>query len=124
MELKLYYCAHCGNVVYKVVDRGVPVVCCGEKMIEVNPNTTDAAVEKHVPVIEVNGHAATISVGSVTHPMQAEHYIPFIAAVNGNKVTFAQLQPGEEPKAVVPYEGGKIEAYEYCNLHGFWKAEK
>ena len=124
MELKLYYCAHCGNVVYKVVDRGVPVMCCGEKMIEVNPNTTDAAVEKHVPVIEVSGHAATISVGSVTHPMEDDHYIPMIAAVNGNKVTFASLKPGEEPKAVVPYEGGKIEAYEFCNKHGFWKAEK
>ena len=124
MELKLYYCAHCGNVVYKVVDRGVPIVCCGEKMTEIQPNTTDAAVEKHVPVIEIDGHAATISVGSVTHPMQEEHHIPMIATATGNQVTFTTLKPGEEPKAVVPYAGGKLEAIEYCNLHGFWKAEK
>lgn len=124
MELKLYRCAHCGNVVYKVVDCGVPVFCCGEKMEEITPNTTDAAVEKHAPVIEVSGHAATISVGSVAHPMQDDHYIPVIAAVNGNQITFTNLKPGEEPKAVVSYGGGKIEAWEYCNKHGFWKTEQ
>lgn len=124
MEFKLYYCAHCGNIIYKVVDKGVPVMCCGEKMQEMKANTTDGALEKHVPVIETNGHTATISVGAVTHPMLDEHYITMIASVVGNKVTFAQLKPGDEPKMVVGHKDGPIEAYEYCNLHGLWKAEK
>ena len=124
MELKLYYCAHCGNIVYKVVDKGVPLMCCGEKMQELQAGTTDGALEKHVPVIETNGHTATVSVGAVQHPMLEEHYIPFIATVVGNKVTFAQLKPGDEPKVVVGHKDGPVKAYEYCNLHGFWKAEK
>ncbi|MCI8539178.1 MAG: desulfoferrodoxin [Oscillospiraceae bacterium] len=124
MELKLYYCAHCGNIIYKVVDKGVPVMCCGEKMQEMTPNTTDGATEKHVPVIETNGHTATIKVGDVPHPMMDEHYITMIAAVVGNKVTFTQLKPGDEPKTVVGHKDGPIHAYEYCNLHGLWKAEK
>ena len=124
MELKLYYCKHCGNVVYKAVDSGVSVVCCGEEMAEIQPNTTDAAVEKHVPVIELNDHSARISVGSVIHPMLEEHYINMIATANASTVVFTALKPGEKPEVVVPYAGGTIEAYEHCNLHGFWKAKK
>ena len=79
MEIKLYHCAHCGNIVFKVVDKGVPVVCCGEPMQELVPNTTDGALEKHVPVVEKtahgSGYSVTVKVGSVTHPMLPEHYI-------------------------------------------------
>ena len=82
MEMKLYRCAHCGNIVFKVVDKGVPVVCCGEPMQELVPNTTDGALEKHVPVVEKtahgSGYSVTVKVGSVTHPMLPEHYINLI----------------------------------------------
>ena len=123
MELKLYRCAHCGNIVYKVVDKGVPVFCCGEKMEEMAANVTDAAVEKHVPQITREGSHATIQVGSVVHPMLEEHWIQFIAAVSGDKVTFKSLKPGEEP-VLRTGSADPIAAYEYCNLHGFWKGEE
>ena len=53
MAVKFYRCRHCGNVIEKVVDSKVPVVCCGEKMEELVANTVDASVEKHVPVVTV-----------------------------------------------------------------------
>ena len=75
MELKLYRCAHCGNIIFKVVDKGVPVMCCGQKMEELVPNTTDGAMEKHVPVVERtahgSGYSVSVKVGSVAHAARA-----------------------------------------------------
>ncbi len=123
--MKFYRCAHCGNIIAFAISSGVPVVCCGEKMQEIIPNTTDAANEKHVPVISFEGNTVTVNVGSVAHPMLPEHYIAWVALEtrtgnqrktlpleNGPVVTFA-LTEGDEP----------IAAYAYCNLHGLWKAE-
>lgn len=122
MEFKLYKCRHCGNIVYKIVDKGVPVVCCGEKMEEMIPNTTDGALEKHVPSIQANDGIAAITVGEVIHPMEEQHYIQFIAAQSGNTVKIKYLKPGEEP--VMHFATTeKITAYELCNLHGYWKGE-
>lgn len=123
MELKLYRCAHCGNIAFKLVDKGVPLVCCGEPMQELKANVTDGAVEKHVPQITREGGHVKVQVGSTIHPMLDEHYIQIIAAVSGSKVTFQLPKPGDEPVLVT---GGKdpVTAYEYCNLHGFWKAEE
>ena len=128
MEFKLYRCAHCGNVIFKVVDKGVPVMCCGQKMEEITPNTTDAAQEKHVPVVEKTAHGSgnsvTVKVGGVEHPMLPEHYIEWISlqtkAGNQRKV----LHPGDAPKvSFAVTEGDEVEAvYAYCNLHGLWKA--
>ena len=127
MEFKLYKCAHCGNIIYKVVDKGVPVMCCGQKMEELKPNTTDGAFEKHVPVVEKNAHGSgysvTVKVGSVTHPMLEEHYIPLIAAVTDDTVTIRFHKPGDAPELKTFSKSGKVEAYEICNLHGFWKGE-
>jgi superoxide reductase len=122
MELKLYKCEHCGNIVYKAYDSGVPVVCCGEKMGEMKANVTDGAVEKHVPVVTKNGNEVTVTVGSVIHPMVEEHYIPIIAATNENTVVFKLPKPGQEPVLTTTLEG-KVTAYEWCNLHGLWKGE-
>ena len=123
MELKLYRCAHCGNIAFKLVDKGVPLMCCGQKMEELVPNTTDAALEKHVPQITRDGSHVTVQVGSVVHPMLDAHYIQLIAAVSGDKVTFRMPKPGEEP--VLKVGGAEpVTAYEYCNLHGFWKAQE
>ena len=78
MATKFYKCAHCGNVIVKTVDSGVPVVCCGQKMEELVPNTVDASQEKHVPVVTaLEGGKLRIEVGSVLHPMSTEHHIAF-----------------------------------------------
>ena len=123
MELKLYRCAHCGNIAFKVVDKGVPLMCCGQKMEELVPNTTDGALEKHVPQITRDGNHVTVQVGSAIHPMLEEHYIQLIAAVSGSKVTFQLTKPGDEP--VLKTGGaGPVTAYECCNLHGFWKGQE
>ena len=76
--MKFYKCEHCGNIITFVENKGVPVMCCGQKMTELVAGSTDAAQEKHVPVIETNGHTATISVGAAPHPMLEEHYISVI----------------------------------------------
>lgn len=123
MELKLYVCRHCGNVIWKVVDKGVPVTCCGEKMEELVPGTTDAAREKHVPDIKREGDAVKITVGSVVHPMLEEHYISMIAAVSGNTATVRFPKPGDEPTLTVESRE-PVTAYEICNLHGYWKSQE
>lgn len=122
MELKLYKCSHCGNIAFKAYDSGVPLVCCGEKMEPMKANVTDGAVEKHVPVVTQNGNEVTVVVGSVKHPMLEEHYIPIIAATNEDTVVFKLPKPGQDPVLKTALEG-KVTAYEWCNLHGFWKGE-
>ena len=125
MEVKYYICMHCGNIITKVKDSGVPVVCCGEPMKELIPGTTDAAVEKHVPVYEVKGNQVVVQVGAAAHPMTAEHYIQWVSVVTGNGVQRKEFTPSDEPKMVFSLcEGEKVEAvYAYCNLHGLWKAD-
>ncbi len=124
MAMKFYRCKHCGNIIAYVTDKGVPVVCCGEKMEEIIPGTTDAAVEKHVPVISLNGNTVTVSVGSVAHPMEEVHYIEWIALETENGNQRVTLKPGEAPAAKFALlEGDKpIAAYAYCNKHGLWKS--
>ncbi len=122
--MKFYICKHCGNIVAMVKESGAPISCCGEKMSEIIPGTTDAAVEKHVPVIEVNGNIVTVTVGEVIHPMIPEHYIEWIAISTNKGNQRKLLKPGEEPKACFALcEGEQVEAaYAYCNLHSLWKA--
>ena len=124
MEPKYFICGHCGNIVTKVRDKGVPVFCCGQKMNELIPGTTDAAVEKHVPVVEVNGNCVTVTVGSVEHPMIPEHYIEWITLETKQGIQRKHLNPGEAPKACFALCEGDavVAAYEHCNLHGLWKA--
>ena len=123
MEQKFYKCAHCGKIIAVVKETGVPVMCCGQKMDELVPNTTDAAQEKHVPVIEVDGNIVTVTVGSVLHPMQPEHYIDWISLPTKEGNQRKELKPGDAPKAVFALvDGDEVEsAYAYCNLHGLWK---
>lgn len=122
-DVKFYRCSHCGNIVEKLVDSGVPVVCCGEAMKELIPNTSDGAGEKHVPVVTVNGDTVTVSVGEVLHPMINEHYIQFVYVQTERGGLRVDLHPAETP--VVEFkltENDKLVAvYEYCNLHGLWK---
>lgn len=123
MATKFYKCNHCGNVIVKVVDAGVPVVCCGQKMDELIPNTVDASGEKHVPVVTMlDGDRLKVDVGSVAHPMQPEHHIAFIYVETENGGIQVTLK--DKPEAVVCLGDKKpIAVYEYCNLHGLWKTE-
>lgn len=124
MELKFYICRHCGNIVAKVRDSGVPVVCCGEEMAELIPGVTDAAVEKHVPVVKVDGDRVVVSIGAVAHPMTEAHYIQWVALQTSSGNQRKALRPGDKPEVCFAIcEGDRVEAvYAYCNLHGLWKA--
>jgi len=121
--MKFYKCQHCGNIIAYVEDSGVPVVCCGEEMQEIKAGSTDAAQEKHVPVISISGNKVTVTVGSVTHPMTPEHKIQWIALQTKQGNQRKELK-GDIPTAEFMLCDGDevIAAYEYCNLHGLWKA--
>ena len=95
MEQKFYICKHCGNIIAKVKDVGVPVICCGEPMSEIVPGTTDAAVEKHVPVWTVENGIVHVKVGSVEHPMLPEHYIEWVSLHTKQGNQRKELHPGE-----------------------------
>ena len=122
MEIKVYRCKHCGNIAIKVINSGVPMSCCGEAMEELVPGAVDAAVEKHVPVVTRDGDKVTVSVGSVAHPMTAEHYIQFVILDTTTGVQIASLNPNDDPVAAFTVlSGAEVKkAYAYCNLHGFW----
>jgi len=124
MELKYYRCPHCGQIIATVKETGVPVICCGEPMQELIPGTTDASVEKHVPVCEAKDGKVFVTVGSVAHPMLPEHYIEWISLQTKGGSQHKALKPGDEPKACFSLcEGDEVEAvYAYCNLHSLWKA--
>ena len=123
--MEFYICEHCGNIIGMVKDSGVPVMCCGQKMTKMIPGTTDAAVEKHVPVYTVNGNIVSVTVGSVEHPMLEEHYIEWIAVETAKGAQRKPLKPGEAPKAefALTDDDSVIAVYAYCNLHGLWKNE-
>ncbi len=122
--MKFLRCKKCGKIIAIVNDTVVPTMCCGEAMEELIPGTTDAAQEKHVPVYEVNGNIVTVTVGSVDHPMTPEHYIQWIAIKTKNGNQRKILTPTDAPKATFAIiDGDEVEeVYEYCNLHGLWKA--
>ena len=123
MAQKFYRCKHCGNIIAVVYTKGVPVSCCGEKMEEIIPGSVDAAVEKHVPVIEQVGNVVNVTVGSVEHPMTEEHLIEWISLETKQGNQRKVLKAGDAPKASFALVEGDevISAYAYCNLHGLWK---
>ena len=123
MELKFYKCKHCGNIIAVVKASGAPISCCGEKMTEIVPGTADAAVEKHVPVVEIKDGKVIVTVGEVAHPMAPEHYIEWIAISTDQGNQRKILKPGDKPMACFALcDGENFEAaYAYCNLHGLWK---
>ncbi len=124
MEQRFFICKHCGNIIAMVKDKGVPVVCCGEKMHEIIPGTTDASVEKHVPSYRVEGNCVYVTVGDVEHPMVPEHYIEWVSIKTKQGNQRKELTPDDEPKVCFALcEGDEVEAvYAYCNIHSLWKA--
>lgn len=122
--MEFYICLHCGNVMAYVEHKGPKVVCCGEEMRRLEPNTVDASQEKHVPVRKADGNQVTVTVGSVSHPMTEEHHIAWIALQTDQGNQRKALDHTGEAKAVFALaEGDKpVAVYAYCNLHGLWKA--
>ena len=118
-KLDVFKCAKCGNIVEVLHAGGGTLSCCGEPMKQLKENTTDAAQEKHVPVLD----GEKVKVGSVAHPMQDDHYIEWIEVIDGEKVCTKFLKPGEEPAREFPCAKPGAIMREYCNKHGLWKAE-
>jgi len=119
---QIYKCAKCGNIVGVLHPGGGELVCCGEPMARQIENTVDAAVEKHVPVIEKTEKGVKVKVGSVPHPMEEAHYIEWIEILADGKAHRKFLKPGDTPEAEFCIEADNIVAQEYCNLHGLWKS--
>ena len=119
---QVYQCGVCGNMVVVVHVGGGTLVCCGQPMSLMVENTTDAAKEKHVPVLEKTADGWKVKVGSVAHPMTEEHYIEWIELQYDDKCSMVFLKPGDPPEAEFKVDTDKVTARAYCNLHGLWKA--
>jgi superoxide reductase len=118
---QVYKCAKCGNIVQGMVAGGGELVCCGEPMALQVENTVDAAKEKHVPVIEKTANGYKVKIGAVPHPMEEKHYIQWIELIADGKSYVQFLKPGDKPEAEFCVAANKVNAREYCNLHGLWK---
>ena len=124
-EVAFYRCEKCGNIVAQIHNGGGTLTCWGQEMTRLEANVTDAAVEKHIPVVTREDGKIKVMVGSVLHPMLPEHYIEWIALETAKGAQRKVLNPGEKPSAeFLLTEGDSVVAvYAYCNLHGLWKAE-
>lgn len=123
--LRIFKSNHCETIVELINSCNEVPSCCGEPMRELKANTTDAAQEKHVPEVSVEGNLVKVKVGSVEHPMTEEHHIVFIYLETENGVTRKDLDHTGKPEAVFALAEGEkpVAVYEYCNLHGLWKKE-
>jgi len=121
-DIVFYRCEICGNIVTLLKNGGGTLTCCGQAMTKLEPNTTDGAKEKHVPFITKGNGKIKVAIGSTLHPMLPEHHIEWIALGTGEKTEIVYLKPSMEPKAeFADISSGTV--YEYCNLHGLWKAD-
>jgi len=119
-----YICNHCGNIASLVIDQGPRLVCCGEQMHEIVPNTVEASAEKHLPAVTVDGDTVTVQIGSTIHPMTQEHHICFIYVATEDGGQRKRLEAGDEPIKKFVFAADKPKAvYAYCNLHGLWMTE-
>ena len=119
---EVYKCEVCGNIVEVLHGGAGELVCCDQPMKLMKENTTDAAKEKHVPVIEKVAGGVKVKIGSVAHPMEEKHYIEWIEMIADGKVCRQFLKPGQAPEAVFPVKAAEMTARAYCNLHALWKA--
>src|SRR5574344_1387169 len=122
-QKEVYRCAICGNIVEVLHPSNGELSCCGQPMKLLTENTTDAVQEKHVPVIERIDGGYKVTVGSVEHPMMAEHYIEWIELIADNVVLRKYLHPGEKPIALFLTEAQNVTAREYCNMQEHWKSK-
>lgn len=121
---KFYLCRHCGNLIGMIHDAGVPMMCCGEKMQPLTPNTVEASAEKHLPAVHMEDGAIHVNVGSVDHPMTEEHHIAWVYLHTENGGQRKIFKPGDEPSVCFClYDDKPVAVYAYCNLHGLWMTE-
>ncbi len=118
---EMYKCDICGIITEIQHGGNGQLKCCNQPMVLLEENTTDAATEKHVPVIDIIDGGYKVTVGEVAHPMMEEHYIEWIELIAGDQVMRQYLKPGDEPVAVFKTDAANVVAREYCNLHGLWK---
>jgi superoxide reductase len=121
-KLAVFKCGLCGHMVELTHEGLGTLVCCNQPMAAVTENTTEAAQEKHVPVIERTESGVCVTVGSVEHPMADDHYIELIEVIADGRTSTKYLKPGEAPKACFCLKAEELSARAYCNLHGLWKA--
>ena len=123
-DVKFYKCTKCANMFVKVLEGPCTPVCCGEPCEELVAGSSDGAREKHVPAVTREGGKIIAKVGEVAHPMLDAHYIQFVALATDDRLEIKKLQPGAEPVAEFACDGAEnVTVYEYCNLHGLFKAE-
>jgi superoxide reductase len=121
-RLQVYKCETCGNIVEVLHAGQGELVCCGEPMKALEEQTADASQEKHVPVISQSDGKVDVKVGSVPHPMEAEHFIEWIQIMYGGNNCRIFLSPGKAPEAVFTSMSGDVVAREFCNVHGLWRS--
>ena len=124
MSAKFFICRRCGNLAGLIHESGVPMMCCGQKMEELVPNTVEASGEKHLPVVSLDGCTLKVNVGAVDHPMIPEHFIEWVYVQTENGGQRKALKPGDAPcVSFCLGEDKAVAVYAYCNLHGLWKTE-
>lgn len=122
---RFYLCEHCGNLVGMIHDAGVPIICCSEPMKELVANTSDAAQEKHVPVVEVEGKHVKVKVGDVAHPATEDHHISwvYLQTKKGGQRKALDYDKAPETQFCLTQDDEPVNVFAYCNLHGLWKKE-
>lgn len=113
------------SVIMLIGGKGSDITCGGKPMNFLTANTTDAAQEKHVPQVTVEGKKISVKVGSVEHPMTEAHLIQWIYLQTKRGGQYVHLSATDKPEAefIVADGDEPIAAYEFCNLHGLWKAD-
>ncbi len=120
---QVYKCEVCGNIAEILHAGAGQLVCCGQPMKLLSEKSEDVGLEKHVPIIEKAGNKVKVKVGSIPHPMEPKHYIEWIEIVSDDKVCRSFLKPGQKPETEFQTSAEKIQAREYCNIHGLWKTK-
>ena len=119
---RFYICSHCGNIVGMIHNAGVPLMCCGQKMNQLEPGVVEASHEKHIPEVVVEGNLVKVTVGSVIHPMTEEHHIAWVYLQTDKGGQRKCLEAGKDPVVTFAFADEKpLAVYAYCNLHGLWK---
>lgn len=122
-RLQVYKCSLCGNIVEVLTGGDGELICCGQPMEKLQAKSADQGKEKHVPVIEKVNGGIKVTIGSVPHPMEDEHYIEWIEVVTDGKAYRQFLQPGQAPEAIFNISAASVTAREHCNKHGLWEVQ-
>ena len=117
--MKIFKCRHCNNIIELFDGDNKDIKCCNDLMNEEVPNSSEGDVLKHKPACVVDGGIIRVSVGEISHPMEEDHFITFIAMIKDGKRCLIDLKPGDEPVVTFPYREGSV-IYVYCNKHGLW----